>query len=126
MLVRETLLAFPLPRALMALLGLASVPSSQVVAQTAPQQYVYDSVPLTTTSSNITGYAKNAQTDALAAVPGSPFAERPQGSSMAIDARGRFLFVVNRITNNISMFQIDSATGSLTEVPSSPFSMTSL
>jgi 6-phosphogluconolactonase (cycloisomerase 2 family) len=41
---------------------------------------------------------------------------------MAIDDLGRFLFVVNTSTSNISMLRIDQSTGSLTQVPGSPFS----
>ena len=40
---------------------------------------------------------------------------------MAVDALGRFLFVVNPQQNDISMFQIDSVTGALSEVAGSPF-----
>ena len=112
----------PLTRAAMVTFGLALALSPPVVAQTPPQQYVYDSLPTSATSSNITGYLKNAETGALGAIAASPFGDRLQGSAMAIDALGRFLFVVNRITSNISMFQIDSATGNLTEVAGSPFS----
>jgi 6-phosphogluconolactonase (cycloisomerase 2 family) len=91
-------------------------------AQTPRQQYVFGSVPITTTTSQVAAYAKNGQTDALSAVTGSPFADKLQGGAMAIDGLGHFLFVVNASTSNISMFQIDQSTGSLTEVPGSSFS----
>jgi 6-phosphogluconolactonase (cycloisomerase 2 family) len=70
----------------------------------------------------VAAYAKNGQTGALSAVPGSPFADNLQGGAMAIDGLGHFLFVINLATSNISMFQIDQSTGSLSEVPGSPFS----
>src|SRR5216683_3112017 len=91
-------------------------------AQTPQQQYVYGSVPVTTTTSQIAAYAKNGQTGALSATSGSPFADKLAGGAMAVDALGRFLFVVNPNTSNISMFQINQATGGLTEVSGSPFS----
>src|SRR5256885_5118733 len=102
-----------------ALISAALLPAH---AQTPPQQYVYGSVPVTTTSAQVAGYSKNAQTGALAPIPGSPFADRLQGASIALDGKGRFLFVVNQATSNISMFQVDQSTGALTEVPASPFS----
>ncbi|HYW99049.1 MAG TPA: beta-propeller fold lactonase family protein, partial [Candidatus Elarobacter sp.] len=40
---------------------------------------------------------------------------------MAIDGQGKFLFILNGKSNNISMFQIDQASGALSEVPASPF-----
>jgi hypothetical protein len=95
-----------------------------VNAQTPPQQqYVYASVPVTTTTSEIAGFSKNGLNGGLAGVSGSPFTDQFQGGSMAIDGLGHFLFVVNLSTSNISMFQIDQATGSLTEVQGSPFAV---
>jgi 6-phosphogluconolactonase (cycloisomerase 2 family) len=96
--------------------------ASIAIAQAPQQQYVFGSVPITTTTSQVASYAKNGQTGALSAVPGSPFADSLQGGAMAVDALGRFLFVVNTTTSNISMFQIDQSTGRLAEVPGSPFS----
>jgi 6-phosphogluconolactonase len=45
--------------------------------------------------------------------------EHPFG--VALDPTGRFLFVVNKADNNVSMYAVDSATGSFT-VSGSPFS----
>ena len=91
-------------------------------AQSAQQQYVFNSVPVTSATSQMVTYVKNGQTGALSAAAGSPLAENLPGGAMAIDGLGRFLFVLNTSTNNISMFQIDQSNGSLTQVPGSPFS----
>ncbi len=91
-------------------------------AQSPQQQYVLNSVPVTSATSQLVTYVKNGQTGALSAAAGSPLAENLPGGAMAIDGLGRFLFVLNTSTNNISMFQIDQANGSLTQVPGSPFS----
>src|SRR5258707_11051567 len=107
---------------LLRLLLLHAALAASAAAQAPQQQYVYGSVPLTATTSQVAAYAKNGQTGALSAVAGSPFADSLQGGAMAIDGLGRFLFVVNTSTSNISMFQINQSTGSLTEVPGSPFS----
>ena len=101
------------------LLGATSVAD----AQAPPQQYVYGSQPTTPTSSVITGFSKANQTGALSAVPGSPLNERFEGGLVAVDGRGRFVFVLNPTHNDISMFQIDQSTGALTEVPASPFAV---
>jgi 6-phosphogluconolactonase (cycloisomerase 2 family) len=92
------------------------------LAQSPPQQYVLGSVPLTPATSQVTTYAKNGLTGALSSVAGAPLAQNLSGGAMAIDGLGRFLFVVNTATSNISMFQIDQSSGALTEVPGSPFS----
>jgi 6-phosphogluconolactonase (cycloisomerase 2 family) len=92
------------------------------VAQTPQQQYVYGSVPITAVSSQVVAYTKNPPNGALSGVAGAPFPDSLHGGAMAIDGLGRFLFVVNPNTSNISMLQINQTTGSLTEVPGSPFS----
>ena len=88
-------------------------------AQAPPQQYVYGSQPTTPTSSVISGFSKANQTGALSADPGSPVNERLEGGLVAIDGQGKFLFVLNSSSNNISMFQIDQSSGALSEVPAS-------
>lgn len=104
------------------LLGVVS-PAS---AQTSPPQRIYASQPLTTTTSIISGFSKNSQTGALTLIPGSPFPERLEGGLMAIDGQGKFLFVLNPTSDNISMFQIDQVSGALSEVMGSPFSVAAL
>src|SRR5260370_32779751 len=103
--------------ALSILLGIVSTTG----AQTPPQQYVYGSQPLTSTSSVVTGFSKASQNGALSALPGSPFNEHFGGGLIAIDGQGKFLFVLNPKSNDISMFQINQASGALSEVPASPF-----
>src|SRR5260370_21154604 len=90
-------------------------------AQTPPQQYVYGSQPLTSTSSVVTGFSKASQTGALSALPGSPFNERLEAGLVAIDSQGKLLFVLNPKSNDISMFHINQGSCSLSKVPPSPF-----
>ncbi len=91
----------------------------------AQTQQVYSTSPSAAQSgtSQINGFAKNAQTGSLASLPTSPTNERLDGATLAVDALGRFLFVLNPMHDDISMFQIDSSTGALTEVPASPFAV---
>lgn len=107
----------------LALLQVGILPGAlSTPAQTPQQQYVFGSVPVTTTTSEIAAYAKNGQNGALTAAPGSPFADKLSAGAMVVDALGRFLFIANPDSSNISMFQIDQTTGALLEVPGSPFS----
>jgi 6-phosphogluconolactonase (cycloisomerase 2 family) len=98
---------------------------STIAAQTPPQQYVYSSGSLTTSTPVVSGFSKASQTGALTAIPGSPFNERFEGGLVAIDGQGKFLFVLNPTSNEISMFQIDQTSGALSEVPASPFQVPS-
>ncbi len=99
---------------------LALFSASNVSAQSS-QQFVYASVPaVPPTNSTLAASAKNGQTGALSA--STAFNERFEGGRLAVDALGRFLFVLNPTSNSVSMFQINSSTGALTEVPTSPFS----
>ncbi len=95
--------------------------ASLALAQTSSQQYVYASAPGSPSPSSVPGFAKVSQTGSLNLLPNSPFNERLEGGLLAIDGQGKFLFVVNPTSDDISMFQIDPTTGSLSEVPGSPF-----
>jgi hypothetical protein len=125
------LVRFPFPprilhlSAIVRLLFLLSIFVSVVSlasAQTS-QQYVYGSGAANSPTSVVAAFSKTSQTGALTLVPGSPFNERLEGGLMAIDGQGKFLFVLNPTSNDISMFQIDQASGALSEVPASPFAV---
>lgn len=65
-------------------------------------------------------------TGALASIPGSPYAiPTQQGSAMTsvADPQGRFLFVGSKDTGEISGFNIDPSSGSLTLIQGSPFTV---
>jgi len=103
--------------------GILLTIGSSASAQTLSQQYVYGSPPTSTPPTVISGFIKSSQTGALTALPGSPFNERLDSGLVAIDGQGKFLFVLNQTSNDISMFQIDSSSGALSEVPGSPFAV---
>jgi len=73
-------------------------------------------------TSTLTPYAKDGQTGPLAGVAGAPFPDRLEGGRLAVDALGRFLFVLNPNTGGLSMYQINASTGALTDLSGSPFS----
>lgn len=107
-------------------LGLFFLSASIAFGQTSTQQYVYLSVPgspPSSPSSLISAFNKAAQTGALSAVPGAPFSDRLEGGLVGIDGQGKFLFVLNPTSNDISMFQINPGSGALSEVPGSPFAV---
>jgi 6-phosphogluconolactonase (cycloisomerase 2 family) len=103
------------------LLFVSLVCVSAVGAQSSPQQYVYASASSSPALSVAPGFSKAGLTGVLNLVPGSPFNERFEGGLVAIDGQGKFLFVLNPLSNDISMFQISQGTGALSEVPASPF-----
>ena len=91
-----------------------------LAAQNPQRQYVYASVPVTTTASEVAGFSKDGGTGVLSSI-GTPLADALEGGAMTVDAKGRFLFIVNPNSNGISMFQIDPTTSALSEVFGSPF-----
>src|SRR5947207_9162872 len=95
---------------------------SPVSAQTS-QQYVYASASGSPSPSSVPGFAKVSHTGSLNLLLNSPFSERFEGGLLAIAGQGKFLFVLNPTSADISMFQIDPTTGSLSEVPASPFAV---
>ena len=118
-------IAYALPVYLLSCVLLAAAIAQLIVpclsAQTPIQQRLYGSSSVTTTTSSLSGYSKNDMTGALSVLPAAPFADRLEGGLVAIDGQGKFLFVLNSVSNNISMYQIDASTGALAEVPNSPF-----
>ncbi|MGZ5556423.1 MAG: beta-propeller fold lactonase family protein, partial [Candidatus Aminicenantales bacterium] len=60
-------------------------------------------------------------TGALTAVSGSPYAVKTGPSSVAVDPSGKYVYVANYWSTNISAFSIKSTTGALTEITGSPF-----
>src|SRR2546430_1435557 len=77
-----------------------SFPSAS--AQSPTQQRVYGSAPVTASTSVLAGFSKDSTTGVLTELPGAPFADRLEGGLVAIDGLGRFLFVLNPVSNNIS------------------------
>ena len=106
-----------LPRALAVLLGLflCSI-SARAQLQ---QPFVFAADPFGP-GPGILVYTRNDASGVFTPVPGSPFPSRAPVNSLALDFKGRFLFVATS-QNNIEMYTIDPNTGSLQEVSNSPF-----
>ncbi len=67
-------------------------------------------------------YAIDTTTGALTTVPGSPFPAGGVGArGMAFAPSGRFAYVANQTSNDISAYSVDLASGALAPIPGSPF-----
>lgn len=83
-------------------------------------------------ANNVSGFAINPTTGALTPAPHSPFSTgvifSPQdpyptfAAALTIDPAGKFVFVANSGSPQISAFTLDRSTGELTPVAGSPFS----
>jgi len=62
----------------------------------------------------------NPTTGALTAIVGSPFSAGSSSFALAADPGGKFLYVVNYFSGDISGFSIDQTTGALSELATSP------
>jgi DNA-binding beta-propeller fold protein YncE len=69
----------------------------------------------------VSAYTIDSSSGALSAVSGSPFLAGKKPHDIAIDPRGKFLYVTNNAGNNLSAYTINSSTGALTAVGGSPF-----
>jgi 6-phosphogluconolactonase len=97
--------------------------ATPAVCQTASQQFVFAVLPATNTTSQIVAFSKNGANGALSPVPGTPLADHFEGGPMAVDALGRFLFILNRVSNSVSLYQVDQNSGAIVEAPGSPFAV---
>jgi 6-phosphogluconolactonase (cycloisomerase 2 family) len=70
--------------------------------------------------SNFSGFNVDQNTGALRPIVGSPFLAGTNPSSLAVSPTGKYLYVTNLTSNNISVFTLDS-NGLPLEVIGSPF-----
>jgi len=73
-------------------------------------------------SNNVSGYAINATTGGLSAVPGSPFTNVSAPSTIAVSSDGFFAFAANSQSNNVTAFRVgmDGGLLSVSPTPSTP------
>ena len=69
----------------------------------------------------MSAYAIDAETGVLTQISGSPFLAGLNSHSVVADPTGRFLYVANHDSNDVSAYAIDPATGTLTPIAGSPF-----
>ena len=76
-----------------------------------------------TAGTNVFGFSIDQQTGALALLPGFPVVVGDTADSMSIDATNQFLYVTNLGAGKVAGFRRDAATGELTTMQGSPFSL---
>jgi 6-phosphogluconolactonase (cycloisomerase 2 family) len=115
--------------------ALTALPQGPVAARSAPDSVaITGGNPLTSApqfayvsnngTNSVSAFTINAGTGALTTVPGSPFDEGGAARnpvSVTADPSGRFVYVANSNSINVSAFTVDSSTGALAPVPGSPF-----
>jgi 6-phosphogluconolactonase (cycloisomerase 2 family) len=70
---------------------------------------------------DIYAFSIDGATGTLTSVAGSPFPAELHPHHLTADPTGKFVYVVNVNSNNISAYTINGATGALSAVPGSPF-----
>jgi 6-phosphogluconolactonase (cycloisomerase 2 family) len=101
-----------------------ATPSALVVDPTARFLYVANSYGGATSRGSVSAFTIDAQTGALAEIPGSPYTVNYNPGALATDPSGHFLYVpaqANAGQINVTAFVIDPQTGALAQVPGSPF-----
>ena len=76
--------------------------------------------------SALRGFGVNGQSGQLTALGGGPVLTGGSGARLASDFSGKFIYTLNTTTNNVSVFTINAADGSLAAVPGSPFAAGSM
>jgi 6-phosphogluconolactonase len=71
-------------------------------------------------ANTVSAFQLNADTGALSAVPGSPFAAGANPFRVVAEPSGRFLYVSNVNGSSLSVYRIDGQTGALSMIPGSP------
>lgn len=91
------------------------LPVSNYIATDGTGSYLY-----VTTGAGLVAYSIDA-TGLLTALAGFPVASGSNAYSVTVDASNQFLYVGNGRLANISGYKIDTANGSLSAIPGSPF-----
>jgi YVTN family beta-propeller protein len=71
---------------------------------------------------SINAYSIDASNGSLASI-GTPVTTAGKPTSLAADRSGSYLYATNDVTDNVSVYAINSGTGALTEISGSPFSI---
>jgi 6-phosphogluconolactonase (cycloisomerase 2 family) len=94
---------------------------SPLAAQTAQPTFLFLLEGKGVPTGTIHVFSVNPSTGALTEVPGSPFSGGLIPEQLVFDPTGRFVYVANEQSQDITAFSVDASTGALTESPGSPF-----
>jgi hypothetical protein len=90
-------------------------------AQSAPSSFLYLLENNGAPTGTVHAFIVNSSTGGIAEVPGSPFNAGLAPNRLVVDPTGRFVYVTNQITQDVTGFSVSPSTGTLTELPGSPF-----
>jgi 6-phosphogluconolactonase (cycloisomerase 2 family) len=96
---------------------------SPLMAQASPPPFLFLLEGKGVPTGTVHVFSMNSVTGGIAEVPGSPFNAGLIPNQLIVDPTGRFVFVTNQQSEDISAFAIDPATGALAQLPGSPFSI---
>lgn len=68
-------------------------------------------------------FSVNSSTGAITEDLGSPYAAGVNPEYLVVDPTGRFVYVANEESEDVTAFSVDASTGALTEMPGAPFSI---
>ena len=94
---------------------------SSLAAQTAPSINLYSLEGKGVPTGTVHAYKVNSSSGVLTEVPGSPFNAGLSPIQLVVDPTGRFVYVANLESDDITAFSVDASTGTLTPLPGSPF-----
>lgn len=92
-----------------------------LAAQTTPSIFLFSLEDKGVPTGTVHSYSVNSSSGALTEVPGSPFNAGLTPIQLAVDPSGRFVYVANSQSDDITAFSVDASTGTLTPLPGSPF-----
>jgi hypothetical protein len=118
---RRRIFMAPAALSLLALLWLLTG-ASPSPAQT-PQPWLFAGTEPTSQASGLATFLRDDTTGALSLLPGTAVTFQDQCLPTTLDPKGRFLYGV--CANGLAMYTLDSTTGMVAEVPSSPFEASS-
>ncbi|HTC62837.1 MAG TPA: beta-propeller fold lactonase family protein [Candidatus Saccharimonadales bacterium] len=95
--------------------------SSQLMAQAPPPPFLFLLEGKGVPTGTVHAFSMNSATGGIAEVPGSPFNAGLIPNQLIVDPTGRFVYVTNQESEDITAFAIDPAAGALTQLPGSPF-----
>jgi len=91
-----------------------------VAAQNAPPTFLFVLENGGSPTGTIRVFRVNSSTGAIAEAPGSPFNAGLGPASLALDPTGRFLYIANNLSDDVTAFSVDPASGALTQLAGSP------
>ena len=94
---------------------------SPLAAQTTRPIFLFSMEAKGVPTGTIHVFSVNSSTGAITEVPGSPFNAGLIPEQLVVDPTGRFVYVANEQSEDITAFSVDPSTGALTELPGSPF-----